>query len=303
MEMDFSHLKVGNIMNNTIGICGQGFVGTAVREGMKHSCFCWTYDKFRKDLSNVADLDELLDMANVIFVCVPTPMFYDGKCDTSIVESVLKEINEISKVCTENKVVVIKSTVPPGTTKYFNETYKDIDIVFNPEFLTEKNSIQDFKDQNRIILGGKSAGVYKLESIYRDAYPNVPILRMDSTSAEMVKYITNCFLATKVSFFNEMKQIMDKLNISYEEVIEAAKFDERLGKSHMQVPGPDGAYGFGLSCFPKDLNALTYAAKSLGIKTTMLEATWKKNLEVRKPEDRDWEKMSKAVVNPKTELI
>lgn len=278
---------------NTIGIVGQGFVGTAVREGMKHAYHVHTYDKFKEDLSTTASIAELVGECDIIFVCVPTPMHKNGACDISIVESVIKDINEYA---TENTIAVVKSTVPPGTTEYLDNAFKNVRVVFNPEFLKEATPIEDFKNQNRIILGGDFDSMTKVGNLYKKAYPHVPVIGMESMAAEMVKYTTNCFLATKVSFFNEIYQICEKMDIPYDGVIRAAQFDNRLGTSHMQVPGPDGSFGFGLSCFPKDLNALTFVAKMVGIKPTMLESTWKKNLEVRKPEDRDWEKMSKAVV-------
>ena len=287
-------------MKDRIAIIGQGFVGGALTEGMKHSCHIWTYDKFDESKSSVKDIRGLVEECEVIFVCVPTPMFSNGQCDTSIVESVVKEIYDVcDKRGIEGTIVVIKSTIPPGTTEYLNDTYDCINVVFNPEFLREASPVEDFKNQNKIILGGDMDAMTKVGEIYRRAYPGVPVIGMESKAAEMVKYVTNCFLATKVSFANEIYEICQKMDISYDGVVNAAMYDERLGDSHWQVPGPDGSYGFGLSCFPKDLNALTFVAKMIGIKPIMLEATWKKNLEVRKPEDRDWEKMSKAVVNPK----
>lgn len=285
---------------NNIGVIGQGFVGTAMREGMKHDCKVWAYDKYKPEDSNTGSVFEVVQKADVIFVCVPTPMFANGKCDTSIVEGVVEEISQAVSLLGKKEVVtVIKSTVPPTTTEYLNNAYNNISVIFNPEFLREVSPIEDFKNQNRIILGGDKEAMQKVANIYRSAYPNVPIVGLDSKGAELVKYITNCFLAMKVSFANEISQICEKLEISYDGVISAAMFDERLGKSHWMVPGPDGSKGYGLSCFPKDLNALTYVSKMLGVKPTMLEATWEKNLEVRPPEERDWEKMSKAVVDVK----
>ena len=114
----------------------------------------------------------------------------------------------------------------------------------------------------------------------------------------MFSYFTNCFLATKVSFANEMKQICDGVGIDYDKVVEYALYDDRLGKSHFSVPGPDGNPGFGGHCFPKDLNAIRYLAESLGISPTVLNATWDKNLEVRSEEERDWLRMKgRAIVN------
>ena len=129
-----------------IGIIGQGFVGTAVKEGLKDY---YTIDTFDLDESkrDVDYIEDIIDRNDIIFVCVPTPMKKDGTCHTDIVEDVISEINE----CGNGEVVVIKSTIPPGTTDRLHRKYKNIDVIFNPEFLTEANFIEDFKNQNRII--------------------------------------------------------------------------------------------------------------------------------------------------------
>lgn len=280
-----------------IGVIGQGFVGGALTEGMKHSCRVWTYDKFDESKSDVKDVSGLVEECDVIFVCVPTPMFSNGQCDTSIVESVVKEIDDACKESGFECVVVIKSTVPPGITEYLNDTYENIEVIFNPEFLREASPVEDFKNQNRIVLGGSMDAMSKVAEIYRRAYPGVPVIGLESKAAEMVKYVTNCFLATKVSFANEIFEICQKLDVSYDGVVNAAMFDDRLGKSHWQVPGPDGSLGFGGHCFPKDLSALSFVSKMIGIEPVMLDATWKKNLVVREKSERDWEQMKgRAVV-------
>ena len=111
---------------------------------------------------------------------------------------------------------------------------------------------------------------------------------MTADEAEMAKYLTNAFLATKVTFANEMFQICEALNIDYVKVIEAAKLDKRLGDSHWKVPGPDGDFGFGGHCFPKDLNAIKFEANQAGTDTTLINAVLEKNNKIRK--NKDWEK-------------
>ena len=267
-----------------IGIVGQGFVGTAVNEGLAKHFNIETYDIAKN--STCKSLEELSSKSDVVFVCLPTPMNKDGSCYLGIVESVLEELNVLQHhdgIGYATKTVVVKSTIPPGTTKKWNEQFNALDIVFNPEFLTEANSIEDFKNQNRIIVGGKRPATTKVARIFRKVFPKVPIIKTGSTYAEMVKYVTNCFLATKVSFANEMYQICNFLDIDYDKVIEYAKHDERLGYSHWDVPGPDGDFGYGGHCFPKDVKALISVAMDLESKITptMLEATDKKNNEVR----------------------
>lgn len=284
----------------TIGIIGQGFVGTAVYEGLKHAFNIVTYDKAKGvrcwiskfELPGSSDKNGLeyvvREADGPIFVCVPTPMNPDGSCNTSIVESVVKEISEATERLQKiGVVVVIKSTVVPGTTHKMNRTFNNIHVVFNPEFLTERSAIEDFKNQDRIIIGGPHEGTGTVKQMYEMAYPNVPVTKTSSTIAELVKYMTNCFLATKVSFANEMKQICDKLDVDYDKVVEYATKDKRLGVSHWAVPGPDGKKGFSGSCFPKDLNALMKLAEQLHVDCPTMNGAWETNLKVR-PE-KDWE--------------
>jgi len=294
----------------TLGVVGLGFVGTALYEGMKHAFDIVGYDKIKGVVlpRKVAEkpgptpsLEEglriVVEMSDgPIFVCVPTPMRADGSCNTSIVEEVVLAIHEIARDfdSAHKRVVVIKSTVVPGTTERLNNQCPGIVVCFNPEFLTERNAIEDFKGQDRIIIGGPHSGTALLKQMYNTAYPNVPVTKTSSTIAEMIKYVTNSFLATKVAFANEIEQICGELQIDYDKVIEYATKDKRLGQSHWAVPGPDGERGFGGSCFPKDLNALIKHAESLGLQPIVMKAAWEKNLEVR-PE-RDWEKLKGRAV-------
>jgi len=279
-----------------IGIVGQGYVGTAVKEIFSKYYEVDTYD-LDKDKCSVDYLEDLVELTNIIFICVPTPMKKDGSCDTSIVEAVVKDINDM--VVSRNvsgRIVAIKSTIPPGTTNRLNKECKNISVIFNPEFLTEANFIDDFKNQNRIIIGGERPSTTKLRQVYSLAFPNAKIVKTGSITAEMVKYMINTFLATKVSFANEMKMICDGLNIDYDKVVEYSTYDERLGKSHWAVPGPDGKLGFGGSCFPKDINALIHLAGELELCTEVLMGAWNTNLRVR-PEE-DWKELKgRAVVD------
>ena len=282
-----------------IGIVGQGFVGTAVKEGLKQFYEIDTFDldETKRDVDYIEDI---IDRNNVIFVCLPTPMNRDGSCNTDIVEGVIGELDNLAltRQCS-NRVVVIKSTIPPGTTERLNKECKHIQVVFNPEFLTEANFIEDFKNQDRIIIGGPRPASTKIRQLFYKAFPKAHIIKTHSTIAEMVKYMTNTFLATKVSFANEMKMICDELNIDYDKVVEYSTYDDRLGKSHWSVPGPDGKLGFGGSCFPKDINGLISLAKNkLDLWPSTLIGAWATNLDVR-PE-KDWEKLKgRAVVDDK----
>ncbi len=273
--------------NRKIGIIGQGFVGNAVYQKFKKYFDILTFDTDSK-LAN-STYEELTLLCDVIFLCLPTPMNDDGSCHINIVED---ELNKLNK---GKYIVVIKSTVPPGTVEKWNKEFKNLKIVFNPEFLTERNAVDDFNNQNRIILGGPRPATTKLKQIYSKVFPNAHIIKTGSTHAEMVKYFTNCFLALKVSFANEMFEITENLNLDYDKVVEYATLDKRLGKSHWAVPGPDGDFGYGGHCFPKDVKALIKLSEHLGIHPKMLNATDSKNEDVRK--FKDWTKMKgRAVV-------
>ena len=291
-----------------IGIVGQGFVGSALREGLRHAFEIATFDRDpklgqrvfgvdfeRREPASESPLRWLVESCDgPIFVCVPTPMRPDGSCDTRIVEGVVADLSAATPAG-RTAIVCVKSTVPPGTCQKLDARFANLHVCFNPEFLTERNAIDDFKNQDRIVLGGPEAGVDALEELYAVAYPHVPIIRTQSSAAEMVKYVTNCFLATKVAFANEMKLVADQIGVDYDEVIGYATLDRRLGKSHWSVPGPDGLPGFGGSCFPKDLNAFTRLAESLSVTPNVMKAAWQTNLAVRP--GRDWEQLiGRAVV-------
>jgi UDPglucose 6-dehydrogenase len=264
-----------------IGIIGQGYVGGAIKMGFKEHYDIETYDKFDLAKSTRSSIKRVVEFTDVIFVCVPTPMRKDGTCYTGIVEEVIREINETA----DGHIIVIKSTVPPGTTDRINAEYTNSTVIFNPEFLTEANFIEDFKNQSRIILGGDRKGTNKLRQIYSKVFPQATIVKTGSKTAEMVKYFINCFLATKVSFANEMYSVCEQVGIDYDKVVEYATYDERLGKSHWAVPGPDEDFGFGGHCLPKDLSAIINEFKTYGL----LEAVEQVNDQIR--ENRDWESM------------
>ena len=267
-----------------IGIIGQGFVGNAVYQKFKNYYNVLTFD-LQVKLCN-STLEEINESCDIIFVCLPTPMSKDGTCHIGIVEEALNDLDLRASLDQKEKIIVVKSTIPPGTTKKWDNEYKFLNIVFSPEFLTEANAVSDFENQNRIILGGNKKSTTKLKPIFAKVFPKAHIIKTGSTHAEMVKYVTNSFLATKVSFANEMYQICEGLKIDYDKVIEYVLHDERLGKSHWAVPGPDGDFGYGGHCFPKDIKALIKVAESIKLHPNMLIATNTKNKQVRN--NKDW---------------
>ena len=271
-----------------IGIIGQGFVGNAVYQKFKNYYKVRTFDL---DSTKANSTKEDVLESKIIFVCLPTPMNHDGSCNVSLVESTIKDIATHGKT----EIVVIKSTVSPGTTARINSLHPNLQIVFNPEFLTERNAVSDYENQNRIILGGPRPATTELKQIFSKVFPKAHIIKTDSTHAEMVKYLTNTFLSVKVSFANEIYQICDKLKIDYDKVVEYATMDERLGESHWSVPGHDGDFGFGGHCFPKDLQAMIHLSDVLETTSNVLNAARDTNDKVRK--NRDWEQMKGRAVS------
>jgi len=281
----------------TIGIVGNGFVGSSVAFGFSPQCGCDGADVkiYDKDESKSTHSLEDTLTSDFIFVSVPTPSNKDGSINLDIVYDVFNEMNELNNR-TDN-VFLLRSTVTPGTTRKLQIGFHNLNIVFNPEFLTERSAKFDFINQARFIVGGNERDTDKVEELFRWRFgETTPIIKTNYETAELIKYMNNCFFATKVSFLNEMYQVADACGADWDMAVEGFVRDGRVGHSHMNVPGPDGKFGFGGSCFPKDTQAMINFAKSLGVPSNVLEGTWKTNLEVR-PEE-DWKKLKgRAVVN------
>lgn len=280
-----------------IGIVGKGFVGDAICQAFTNFCDVWVYDTQhdRRNVESLAQLRRNVKPDEPIFVCVPTPMRKDGSCNTDIIYNVLAELNE-----GERSLIVLKSTVPPGTTDTFATRFNKLRLIFSPEFLTEANYVQDFLDQTTVIFGrsclASNADIGILTELFRKRFPVICAISVEAKIAEMVKYMTNTYLAMKVAWANEMYQICKALDIDYRKSMQVATDnDVRIGRSHVQVPGKDGKFGFGGTCLPKDLNALIAAAKAVSINPSVLEAVWDSNLKMR-PE-RDWENLKGRAVS------
>ena len=287
-----------------VGIIGQGFVGSAINNTLAKYHVVKTYDiDLAKANSSLADV---VSHSEIIFICVPTPMRKNGSCDTRILESAIDSAylqlkkqdlrpkhSDFLNSEKEKKIFVIKSTIPPGTTQKISKKYPRINLCFSPEFLTEANSFEDFKNQTRIIIGGD--GAKKVKQMFRKPFPKIPIIITKWETAEMVKYFTNCFLATKVTFAYQMYEICQAAEIDYDKVCEYALYDNRIGKSHLAVPGPDGDFGFGGHCFPKDLAAMVTFGENLHAETGLLKEIESLNDYYRT--DKNWEKMKGRAVS------
>ena len=273
----------------TIGIIGWGVVGRAVGEGFaskKDNKIFW-YTRSKGPWTP----EEVIEKSKFLFVCVPTPMFSDySGIDLSGITKVVDFV--APKISGTDKILTIKSTVIPGTTGSFKKKYPKVNFAMNPEFLTEANAPWDFLHPDRTVIGAFSQWVSeRLVSLYRNLYgPKSKIFITDPTTAEMVKYMSNIFLATKVILANEMFDLCSKLGIKYEEVANMVSVDPRIGASHLSVTT---VRGFGGKCFPKDTVALLGLAKKLKVDFSLIDAMWEKNLKIRKT--RDWEEIKGAV--------
>lgn len=261
----------------SFGIIGSGYVGgaTALFECERVKCFKYDIDPKKCSPANCT-LNDIIN-CDLIFICVPTPQRENGECNLSIVESVVVQLRNIDPNCSK---IVIRSTVPPFTSKRLGTHSM-------PEFLTEKNWRKDFKERNSWVIGVNEdqnpnymkAKITELVEVAQEArvVDNKDMIFCLSEEAETMKYVRNCFLATKVAFFNEISSFCKEKEINYEKVRTLTGLDPRIGLSHTQVPGPDGKPGFGGTCFPKDLSALIYEFEHYGIKTEVLKSIEKRN--------------------------
>ena len=262
-----------------IGIVGHGFVGKATDWG-----FSKNVEKFLVDPLYDTNINDLSNFKpELIFICVPTPMSDDGSLNSKILESTIKET---TKNCPDS-IIVIKSTVLPSVLEKLESINKS--IIYNPEFLREKHANEDFLNSKMIILGGDRDVAKKVSKYYLDHSKCLTKehVFLDISSASLVKYTINTFLATKVVFFNEIYQIFKNLdsNVAWESVIATLALDKRMGDSHMNVPGHDGKYGFGGACFPKDSMALIKYCDHINVELSVLKTAIKTNNKIRKNYD------------------
>jgi UDPglucose 6-dehydrogenase len=230
------------------------------------------------------DIKEGVSKSLLCFICVGTPQDKDGSADLTCV---LKVASQLGEILDEYKVIVDKSTVPVGTADRVKDTIRkklndrglnnlEFDVVSNPEFLKEGNAIQDFMRPDRVIVGTDNVRTAEiLKELYNPFIrtTNNPIIVMDIRSAELTKYASNCFLATKVSFINELAILCDKLGANIDLVRDGMGTDERIGPRFL-LAGP----GFGGSCFPKDVQALISTARSNNQTLEICEAAWRANV-------------------------
>jgi UDPglucose 6-dehydrogenase len=206
------------------------------------------------------------DGAEIVYLCVPTPMGVGGVADLSTVESVIDDVRDLLPSGT---VVVNKSTVPVGTAERTKELLKrtDVSVVSNPEFLREGSAVDDFLNPDRIVVGcDEQDAAERVSALY--ARLGAPTVLTDAASAELVKYAANCFLAMKLSYVNAMAELCERLGANIADVTEGMGYDRRIGQAFLS-PGP----GWGGSCLPKDTSAMLQVADSADFEFRLLRAT------------------------------
>jgi UDPglucose 6-dehydrogenase len=182
----------------------------------------------------------------------------------------------------ETMPVLIKCTVRPDYLNRLLVNYPRHKICYSPEFLRAATANQDFADQTYMVLGGEDPdGMW--EELFKSNLKNLnKVVQCTLTEASMVKYTANCFLAVKLTFFNQIYDMCQANGADYNTIIDILKLDERMGTSHMQVPGSDGVRGFGGACFPKDANAFVHYTDRLTVSHTLVESAIKYNKKIRK---------------------
>jgi UDPglucose 6-dehydrogenase len=259
-----------------IGIIGLGFVGGAIKNAMDYG---WPeqlvlVDPAKGYTNTINDLKE----CSGIFVCVPSPQGDDGSCDTSILEDVLQQLKAINYT----GVIISKCTAPPMVYERLNEGFPN--LIHAPEFLTAANAERDYINGKFAIIGGSVLAYQReAERIIRIGQQGLGenVKYCSIGEASLAKYTINSFMSTKVIFMNEVQKLASSMELNYDKIAEMVKMDQRIGNSHMQVPGPDGAFGFGGACFPKDTSAMLKFAEQQAVPMNVLDAAVKKNTLLR----------------------
>lgn len=264
-----------------IGIIGYGFVGQAVQYSfMTQNVETFIVDPKYDDNT----LDDLVEWKpGLIFVCLPTPSNNDGSIDASLVRDTVKNLK--SRL---NTFIIIKSTITP---KIVSEiTSQEFNIAYVPEFLSEGNAKFDMVNSDFMVIGTNFDTAYEQVIDYYEKYSmckkGINYINVTPTEASFVKYTINTFLAMKTAYFNELYSLADAADVNYQNILKGILADSRIGSSHTKVPGPDGKFGFGGACFPKDLNAFIDYSDNKS-KLTILKGVRTSNNRIRSQYETD----------------
>ena len=263
--------KTANMDKTKVGIIGVGMVGGALKqyfeEKKREEIELFLYDK-NKEMGSMEEVNK----ADFVFICVPTPYDEEKGFDLSFVEESCENLQE-------NKIVIIKSTVWPGTTKKLQEKYSQHKFLFNPEFLVEESANEGMQNPDRQIVGCTEQSKDIAQKVI-DMLPKAPFEKIiNSSEAEMVKYFGNTFLTIKVIFANQIYELCQKTGINYDDVKECGSADPRIGNSHLDV-SHGGYRGYGGKCFPKDIRALIQFAEKNGMDLKIHKMTERVNNEL-----------------------
>jgi UDPglucose 6-dehydrogenase len=250
-----------------IGIVGMGYVGSAVYASYQGLADLKFHDPAKSD--SVSWYDLVHWDPDAIFVCVPTPQNPDNSCDVRAVDSTLTQINDLKY----QRLVICKSTAPA---EQYGIWWCDMrySLVHAPEFLKATNSIEDYISPHLIVLGGKPGECAEAFGVIARSHVKLSNTRVQVTdikTAALFKYAANTFLAMKVTFANQLHNYCRANAGNWSQLSEMLAGDHRLGDTHWQVPGPDGNFGYGGSCFPKDVSAIIHDAKRFNVDFTLLE--------------------------------
>jgi UDPglucose 6-dehydrogenase len=272
-----------------IGIVGHGFVGQAVDYGFSHTEKIISDPKYTQHGDGSTRYYNSISSAilnsvikpEFIFICVPTPMGENGKIDDRIIRQVLYDIEKWSS----DSIVILKSTITPFVLEELVRDFNKLHLVYNPEFLTERSAKDDFVNPQFHVIGAGSKWLQdSVENLYlkHSLCRKCPVHKMGFLEAGYVKYGINTFLATKITFMNQMKDVVDEKGLDFQTVINTICSDSRIGYSHSRVPGFDGKPGYGGACFPKDVSALIRSEH-----IPLLEKVHELNVEYRKDLELD----------------
>jgi len=276
-------------MSNTLGIIGNGFVGQASSLFKCKGINVLMYDICPdKCIPKGLTMNTLVKKSDFVMICVPTPMKDNGECDTSIVKSCIEQIRDSEMYSDNNPHIVVRSTVPVGFCK-------ENKVHHMPEFLTEANWKEDFKNCKKWVIGkynNNNIFSYGLTTMINVAHECGVINFsdtdvVDTDTSEFVKYGRNCFLAAKLSICNEYYQFCNKKDIDYSNAMHLIGSDKRIGTSYTNVPGPDGKTGWSGTCFPKDTVSFVHQLKQVGMKSYMIDAAVERNTKVDR-QTQDW---------------
>jgi UDPglucose 6-dehydrogenase len=257
-----------------VGIIGHGYVGRGTGHALARVVDVAWHDPA---VAGSRPLEELARWAHALFVCVPTPMSESGAAELSIVHDVVDRL----VVCGVSGPVVLRSTLPPGTTDALVRRGSGLGLVFCPEFLRERHYLEDAASPTRIVLGWSSAiephRRANVRELFTRRFGHAPLVEMSAIEAELLKYASNALFGVKVAFANEMADLAGRLGVDWEPIRAALVLDPRVGDGHLAVPGPDGQRGFGGRCLPKDMAALLAVASDLEVDLDVVAAAVRAN--------------------------